>query len=294
MKCPKCGYIGFESGDRCRNCGYDFSLAPPGGEEIQRGNVPEPSALDDLDLQEPPPSRAGRRSRAPDDFDKEALDATGLGGDLPLFADRAGEPEPLLPLTPVPPRTPLSVRRSTPPAPRMRPREPIRPRPEPGELRLDPEPVINPPAPTPRTTGLVEEPVIADGFRRLAAAVIDLAILVPLDLAIVYLTLRMCGTGFNEILLVATPPMAGFIILLNGGYLLAFTALGGQTIGKMATRIRVVDEDNVTLGIGQAALRTVAYAASLLPAGVGFVPAFTGQAHRALHDRIANTRVVRL
>src|SRR5688572_7300586 len=26
MKCPKCGYLGFETGDRCRNCGYDFSL----------------------------------------------------------------------------------------------------------------------------------------------------------------------------------------------------------------------------------------------------------------------------
>ena len=26
MKCPKCGYLGFESVDRCRNCGYDFSL----------------------------------------------------------------------------------------------------------------------------------------------------------------------------------------------------------------------------------------------------------------------------
>src|SRR5947209_6241908 len=28
MKCPKCGYLGFESVDRCRNCGYDFSLTP--------------------------------------------------------------------------------------------------------------------------------------------------------------------------------------------------------------------------------------------------------------------------
>ena len=26
MKCPKCGYLGFERVDRCRNCGYDFSL----------------------------------------------------------------------------------------------------------------------------------------------------------------------------------------------------------------------------------------------------------------------------
>ena len=27
MKCPKCQYLGFDSGERCRNCGYDFSLA---------------------------------------------------------------------------------------------------------------------------------------------------------------------------------------------------------------------------------------------------------------------------
>ena len=27
MRCPKCQYISFESGDRCRNCGYEFSLS---------------------------------------------------------------------------------------------------------------------------------------------------------------------------------------------------------------------------------------------------------------------------
>ena len=26
VKCPKCDYLGFETGDRCKNCGYDFSL----------------------------------------------------------------------------------------------------------------------------------------------------------------------------------------------------------------------------------------------------------------------------
>jgi len=26
MKCPKCQYIGFDTGDRCRNCGYEFAL----------------------------------------------------------------------------------------------------------------------------------------------------------------------------------------------------------------------------------------------------------------------------
>ena len=33
MKCPKCGYLGFERVDRCRNCHYDFSLTSP---------IPEP------------------------------------------------------------------------------------------------------------------------------------------------------------------------------------------------------------------------------------------------------------
>ena len=43
MKCPKCSYLGFETGDRCKNCGYDFSLlaAPP--------EPPDP----DLNLQVP-------------------------------------------------------------------------------------------------------------------------------------------------------------------------------------------------------------------------------------------------
>ena len=29
MKCPKCGYLGFEDADRCRNCEYEFSLSAP-------------------------------------------------------------------------------------------------------------------------------------------------------------------------------------------------------------------------------------------------------------------------
>ena len=30
MKCPKCSYLGFETGVRCKNCGYDFSLIAAG------------------------------------------------------------------------------------------------------------------------------------------------------------------------------------------------------------------------------------------------------------------------
>ena len=31
VKCPKCGYVGFEETARCRHCGYDFSFAAGGG-----------------------------------------------------------------------------------------------------------------------------------------------------------------------------------------------------------------------------------------------------------------------
>ena len=31
MKCPKCSYLGFDTVDRCKNCGYDFSLVAADG-----------------------------------------------------------------------------------------------------------------------------------------------------------------------------------------------------------------------------------------------------------------------
>src|SRR5689334_25010659 len=84
MKCPKCSYLGFETGDRCKNCGYDFSLMPA-----------------DLDLK---PAATPER-RVPD---------------LPLFPPvDAGDDEPLVKL-PAAPRAPLAVRR-TPDLPRQRP-----------------------------------------------------------------------------------------------------------------------------------------------------------------------------
>jgi uncharacterized RDD family membrane protein YckC len=72
-----------------------------------------------------------------------------------------------------------------------------------------------------------------------------------------------------------------------------FTAMGGQTIGKMAARIRVVTEDGRNPGATQAATRTLAGALTALTFGVGFLPALGGE-HKALHDRLAHTRVITL
>ena len=52
MKCPKCLYIGFETGDRCKNCGYDFSLLGIAEEALE-------SAPPELPLRQAEPAVAG-------------------------------------------------------------------------------------------------------------------------------------------------------------------------------------------------------------------------------------------
>ena len=52
MKCPKCGYLGFERVDRCRNCGYDFSFTSPAPEPdfVMRRETESINAMVDLAL----------------------------------------------------------------------------------------------------------------------------------------------------------------------------------------------------------------------------------------------------
>ena len=76
MKCPKCSYLGFDSGDRCKNCGYDFSLiavgtpAAPAADAIIRTDDAETGApelwLDRLDrsMAEASPASRGYRLRS--------------------------------------------------------------------------------------------------------------------------------------------------------------------------------------------------------------------------------------
>ena len=141
MKCPKCGYLGFESVDRCRNCGYDFSLSPfvdvlelplktpsappatspsPAHSTDRDGRQPldDLSFLDEAMASEPvhfsgrvkPDLRHGvAREQAP----------APASEDLPLFGGAISDDVPLI-TRPSPPRPPLAVRRATPDAPRSR------------------------------------------------------------------------------------------------------------------------------------------------------------------------------
>jgi uncharacterized RDD family membrane protein YckC len=129
--------------------------------------------------------------------------------------------------------------------------------------------------------------------RRLAAAVIDHAILFAIDAAIVYFTLRIAGLTMGEWAVLSPVPVVTFLVLLKVSYFSAFTAVGGQTIGKMAVGIRVVADRRGSLDGSAAIHRTVVGTLSVVTLGLGFLPALVGADRRALHDRLSGTRVIK-
>lgn len=279
MKCPKCGYLGFERVERCRNCGYDFSLTDSHDlPEIQiRDSSASEQPFDDLTLIHRTPNPA-----TPSHLPSAAR--------LPF--GHAVDDRPLI-TRPSPPRTPLSVRRATPEVQRPRPSTARMPM-----LDLSGDEDVRPPAAQARATEW-PEPAENDGLQtaaisaRLAAAVLDLAILVVIDAVVIYFTMQICGLRFDDVSILPKGPMLAFLLVQNGGYLVAFTA-GGQTLGKMAAGIKVVPATaDAPLDLGHSIVRTLVWAALVVPAGLGLLTTLLSRDRRGLHDHFAGTRVVR-
>jgi uncharacterized RDD family membrane protein YckC len=296
MKCPKCNYLGFEPSDRCRNCGFDFSLAtvegPASDLPLRREHPTGPLADFDLgDVGRParltPTSRAEqRRQDASLDPGVPAVPRPGAG-DLPLFGDVLPDDEPLV--RPAASGAPLAVRRSTPARPRLATPARVPDRPSDPGLPLDSAAAL----PVNQRPASPSGGDVAALGPRMGAAALDWLMLLALDASVVYFTLRVSRLAPAEIAVLPPIPMAVFLLLLNGGYLTLFTAATGQTIGKMAYGLRVVPADAGALTVGRALVRVTALLASALPAGLGLLPVVFDDARRGLHDRLARTRVIR-
>ena len=304
MKCPKCGYLGFEDVDRCRNCGYEFSLTaePPLQDLPIRSGNPTPNPLDDLsfvDAAAAPDSP--RMTDIPADMDRAfgapeprapaapLVERRVARGDLPLFRRSLPDDEPLITAA-SPPRPPLAVRRSTPEVPRARAQAP---RLAPLDFASEADPDLRARADPAGAKTDADLPPDAGVAARFVAAVLDLAILAAIDAAVVYFTMQICGLTAADLGILPKGPLIAFLLLQNGGYLVAFTA-GGQTLGKMAAGIRVVSNESAgPLDVGHALLRTAVWVLLAAPAGLGFVSAILSRDRRGLHDRFAGTRVVR-
>ena len=130
---------------------------------------------------------------------------------------------------------------------------------------------------------------------RLGAGAIDALLLIGLDAAIVYLTLRVAGLAntIDDVLVLPPIPFVGFLILLAFGYLATFNVAGGQTIGKMLMNVRVIGDDGHRIDAASGMLRAAGCMLVPVSLGLSYVPALVTSDHRALHDRLAGTRVVR-
>ena len=307
MKCSKCGYLGFETGDRCRNCGYEFSLSPDYDlPDLSIKQEDEPAGLDDFALVDAAvaprasmPATGSSSLAAAMPERRPASSAPPVS--MPLFAPGIDDDTPLI-TRPSPPRAPLSVRRSTPDMVRLRAAtsQPVSKAAN-LDLGLDLQALDQQSPPRVVPSDRATAPEVEASFcyedagvaRRLIAAVLDSAILVAIDVVVMYFTMQICGVSLSEFGILPKGPLVAFLVVQNVGYLVAFTA-GGQTLGKMAAAIKVVPEDgDATLDLGCALKRTVLWLVLAFPAGLGLLSAFFDRDHRGLHDRFAGTRVVR-
>lgn len=319
MKCPKCDYLGFETGDRCKNCGYDFSLltadVPAREPDLPLRESPAPTPpmpwLDHFDREPetmeaataPEPGPPGRpeieETPAPEPAAVVAPRPRLVDPALPLFNPEAIDDDTPLIKLPATPRAPLSVRR-TPETPRLR----AVPKPhrrtaaeaaaiepvlafaeEPAEAVEDARPVRVRQTPTGETS--------APG-RRVAAAALDHAILFGIDAVVIYFTLRLAEVTIADWRQLPVVPMVVFLGLVKAAYFCVFTLVGGQTIGKMAAHIRVIVDDEAPMDAARAVRRTLGGGLSMVTFGLAFLPALLASDRRAIHDRLARTRVVAL
>lgn len=315
MKCPKCGYLGFETTDRCRNCQYDFSLAPLNVEPdlaLQESNrsddpnadfslpalsrVPDGAGASPLDL-----DRLFGEADAPVGTSPPAVEAAPAQADAPSPTPAMGsevdlpfDDEPL-PATPRAARPPLGVRRTTPEIPRNRPRttRTFRVEPQASTLAFDAEPRSASAAEAPGEPAVMPMRSPTLGVR-VAAGAIDVTLLGVIDLLIVFLTLRIAGLQITaaDVRVLLSVPLLVFLGLLAFGYVASFTVAGGQTIGKMLMKLRVLGDDGRAVDAAGGVLRAAGCMLVPLTLGVSFLPVLFTPDQRALHDRLAGTRVV--
>jgi len=128
---------------------------------------------------------------------------------------------------------------------------------------------------------------------RAQAAALDLGLLFGLWSLVVYFASRAAHVTVAGLLpswkyLVAYLAALG---LIYAGY---FTGTTGQTLGKIALGLRVVDSAGQPPGYLRALSRALVGSVGILAAAAGLLPMAFDPARRAAHDRLLNTRVVRL
>lgn len=127
---------------------------------------------------------------------------------------------------------------------------------------------------------------------RVLAGALDGVVLVSLWSVVLYFASRAARVSLFG-LRPAWPYLVAYLALLGLAYAAYFTGTTGQTPGKMAAGLRVVDTAGRPPGYWRAMLRALLGSAGSLLAGLGLLPIVFDPARRAAHDRLLRTRVIK-
>jgi uncharacterized RDD family membrane protein YckC len=157
--------------------------------------------------------------------------------------------------------------------------------------------VAEPVLPAPIATG---EVVYAPMWARVAAGVIDLALMTVLSLVaamlsglVVTLLMRIAqvrpGSSFQQ-----SVDMALWLVpvVVSLGYLGWLHSSGQATLGKMAMGIKLVRGNGAPVTFRRAIVRALLVVVSVLPLGAGVLMGAVTPGKRGLHDWLCDTRVV--
>jgi uncharacterized RDD family membrane protein YckC len=100
--------------------------------------------------------------------------------------------------------------------------------------------------------------------------------------------------GVDQVFVELTSPAfaAIFVLVVQYLYFVFFFSTTGQTVGKAIMGLRVVTVDGRRMGVKRSFIRTLCYALSLAPLGLGFLWVLGEDRRRAWHDKIAHTYVL--
>jgi len=126
-------------------------------------------------------------------------------------------------------------------------------------------------------------------LRRLAALAYDCVVLAgPIAVYGFLIVLLRRGIAVEP----DTPWFTAGLFAVPGAFFCWFWTHGGQTLGMLAWRVRLVTVDGGSIGWGRAIVRYCAAYLSLLTVGLGFVWALWDAERATWHDRLTGTRML--
>jgi uncharacterized RDD family membrane protein YckC len=160
---------------------------------------------------------------------------------------------------------------------------------------------------TRRSPGQAPMFYVAGFWRRLVAAALDLAIILPVALLLGWIAGALTGVhvppsrhrGIDfwlDLLLANDPALIGIVgltLAVATVYALIFQIVLARTPGMRIMKIRIIDQYGELLTTGRAAARTAGYLAALATLGLGFIWIGFDSEKRGLHDWVSGTYVVK-